>query len=187
MPMRPRGFTLIELMVALSIAGFLLVMAAPLYAEWVADNQIKNGAQLIADGARQAQAEAIRRNVPIELVLDPTAKTGGWIIQAQGGGTIQQAYFMAGADRVAFAVTPAGRNTITFSPLGIIDRPNADATLPFDTVDITSTVSGTRALRVLLGGQTAADKPGRTGIKICDPAWTAIDPNDPKACPPAGG
>ena len=179
-----RGFTLIELMVALAIAGFLLVMAAPLYSQWVADNQIANGAQLIAEGLRLAQSEAIKRDQQIEFVLDPTTKSGGWAIQPVGGPALQSGYFREGADRVQFAVSPAGLTTVTYTGIGTIQQPNADGSLPLEQVDVTSTLAGTRSLRVLVGGSTAPNSAGRTGIKICDPAIAA---GDPQACPGLGG
>lgn len=179
--MKARGVTLIELLVALAIVGLLLLAAAPLYAQWIADNQIGSGAESLAQGLRLAQSEAVKRNLAVEFVLDPTTGSGGWTVQEAGTGTaVQSASFRQGADRVAFVVGPADLTTVTFSSLGTITTPNADGTNPLETVDISSSVSGTRALRVVVGG-------GRTGIKICDPAWNAIDPADPKACPAVGG
>jgi type IV fimbrial biogenesis protein FimT len=173
--MHARGFTLIELMIALAIASILLMVAAPLYGTWVADNQIKAGAQLIADGLRFAQGEAIKRNAQVEFILDKTSKTGGWAVQLPGDVPFQQGHFSEGADRATFTVTPAGRDTVTFTGIGLIQNPNADGTAPFQQVDVTSSVSGSRTLRIQLfvGNQMR--------VKICDPAWPATDP---KGCPP---
>jgi len=175
--MRARGFTLIELMIALVIVSLLLVLAGPQYAKWMADNQIINGADSVANGLRTAMAEAVKQNASIEFVITPAS---GWVVQPAGGGTaIQTAGFNEGADRVTVTVTPNGLNTVTFSPFGQVAAANADGSAPFTQVDVASSLSDTRALRVLIGG-------GRTGIKICDPAWPATDP---KGCPTvaAGG
>ena len=51
-----RGFTLIELMVALAIAVLLLVLAAPGYATWVADQKQKVAA--LADDPNKQWTEA---------------------------------------------------------------------------------------------------------------------------------
>ena len=174
-----RGFSLIEVLIALAIAAILLILAAPGYAVWLADSQIKTGAQALASGLRYAQAEAIKRNAPVQLVVDMTTKTGGWSAQL-GDGTafvLQAGVWEEGADKVVFTPLPgAGLTTVTFTGLGQIG-PNLDATAPFDWIDLTSTVAGTRPLRVLVGGN-------RTGIKICDPAFAWPDP---KGCPPVGG
>jgi type IV fimbrial biogenesis protein FimT len=172
------GFTLIELLVALAIAVILMLLAAPNYAVWIADAQVRAGAESVASGLRFAMAEAIKRNAQVEFVLDPTTGTGGWVVQDVGGGTkYQSAPFGEGSGRVAFAVTPAGTTTITFDGLGQIAATNADASFPFDTVDLQVTGVSTKNLRVLVGGT-------RTGVKICDPSFAA---DDPKGCPALGG
>jgi type IV fimbrial biogenesis protein FimT len=173
---KPRGFTLTELMITLVIAVLLLVLSAPLFLQWIADAGTRAAAESIASGLRLAMAEAVKRNAPVEFVIDPTTKTGGWVVQAPGGGaTYGSAGFAEGAENSAITVAPAGSTIVTFGGLGLIAA-NADATPPFDTVDVT-TPSGPRSLRVLVGG-------GRTGIKICDPAFAA---SDPKGCPAVGG
>jgi len=168
------GFTLIEILVALAIAVILMLLAAPGYAVWIADGQVRAGAESVAAGLRYAMGEAIKRNEPVQLVLDGTTKTGGWEAQlVSDKSTLQSGFFAEGADRVQFATTPAGNTMVTFTALGQVATANADGSDPFDTVDVTLAVTGSRPLRVLVGG-------GRTGIKICDPAWA---PPDPKGCP----
>lgn len=172
------GFTLIELMVALAIAVILLILAAPGYTTWLADSQVRAAAESVASGLRIAMAEAIKRNEQVEFVLTPTTGTGGWVVQAAGGGTVYQtAGFAEGSDRVAVTVAPATLTTVTFNGLGQIVTPNADASNPFERVDFAISGQSSRDLRVLVGG-------GRTGVKICDPAWPATDP---KGCPAVGG
>ncbi len=61
--MRNRGFSLIELMIGLALAVILILLAAPNYAIWTADAQIRNGTQSIVTGLRFAHAEAIKRNI----------------------------------------------------------------------------------------------------------------------------
>ena len=184
--MRPRcrrGFTLIELMVALAIAVILLVLAAPAYVRWLADAETSSAASSVADGLRTAQAEAVKRNAIVEFVLDPTSGSGGWQAQLQGTTTaLGEARFASGSYQSTIAVLPVGATIVTFSPLGRIwtddgtpTGKNLDGSAPLTQVDI-SNAAGTRPLRVVLGGIAG-------GVKICDPAWTAIDPNDPKACP----
>jgi type IV fimbrial biogenesis protein FimT len=172
----PAGFTLIELMVTLSIAALLVVLALPAYSVWLADAQIRTGAQTVAGGLRYAQAEAIKRNENVELMLDSTTKTGGWLARlVSDGSTLRTGGFLEGADRVQFTTTPAGNNTVTFTGIGQIPLLNADASSPFDTVTVAlPAVADSRPLQVLVGNN-------RTGIKICDPAWPATDP---KGCPP---
>ena len=172
-----RGFTLIELLVSLAIFGILLMIAAPLYASWIADNEVRNAAESIASGLRTAANEAIKRNTSVELVVDPTTKTGGWTMQLPGGPTIATGAFADGSDRATFTVTPAGNDTVTFTSLGSVAPANADASAPFERVDV-AVPTATRALRVLVPVNSATGR--RSGIKICDPVWPA---SDPKGCP----
>jgi type IV fimbrial biogenesis protein FimT len=172
------GFTLIELMMGLAIAAILLVLAVPNYTIWIADNQIRSGAESIAGGLRYAQAEAIRENVALEFVLDPTTGTGSWIVRPIGGATIQKGVFAEGAGNVIMTVVPAATTIATFSSLGVIQT-NADGSGTLTQVKVTSPLAGSRNLNVLVGVAAGATGAGR--IKVCDPKWPA---NDPKGCPP---
>jgi len=176
---RLRGFTLIELMVALAILAFLLVLAAPQYVVWVADNQVRAASDLFAGGLRYAQGEAVKRNEQVQLVVDPTTATGGWqAILVSDGSVLQVGVLAEGADKIQVIPAPVGTTTITFTGMGFPAPTNPDASAPFEILNLTRPgVAGARALRILVGG-------GRTGIKICDPAWPA---SDPKGCPPVGG
>jgi len=177
---RARGFSLIELMIALAIAVTLLLLAAPNYATWVADSRIRAAADSIAGGLRLAQAEAVKRNEDIEFILDPTTDTGGWTLNvvATPATAMQSGTFREGASLTQLTVLPAGNTIVTFTGLGTIRATNADASTPFEQVTLAPStgVTGSRNLRVLVGA-------GRTGIKICDPQWTIINADDPKACP----
>jgi type IV fimbrial biogenesis protein FimT len=180
---RRRGFTLIELMVSLAIAALLLLLAAPSYSRWMADNQILAGGESVAGGLRVAAYEAVKANTSMEFVLDPTTKTGGWVVQPPGGPVFKVGVFNEGIDKIAFAVSPGGRTTVTFNGLGLVAATNADASTPVEWVDVTAGLADTRPLRVIVPVNTSATD-RRSGIRICDPAFAA---SDPKGCPNVGG
>jgi type IV fimbrial biogenesis protein FimT len=169
-----RGFTLIELLVAATIAVLLLVLAMPSYTLWVADSEIRNGAQSVAGGLRTAQAAAITHNIDAQFVL----AANGWSVAMVDTPLvpIQTGSFNEGAKNVTFIgvdATPAAATTIAFNALGQV-VPNAGNLVQ---IDVTMpSMAGTRPLRVLVGN-------GRTGVKLCDPDPAIVFP-DPKACPP---
>src|SRR6516162_9629244 len=82
MTMRYHGFTLIELMVALAIFGFLIMLAGPGLATFLANSQVRNAAESVYNGVQRAQGAAIAHNAPARLVLDTTIGTGGWEVHA---------------------------------------------------------------------------------------------------------
>ena len=74
-PRAPRGFSLIELMVGLTIVAFLLFLGVPEFANFLQNTQIRNAAETTLAGLTLARAEAVRRNAPVrfQLVSDLTA------------------------------------------------------------------------------------------------------------------
>lgn len=68
-----RGFTLVELMVALAIVALLVLVSLPSMTAYFQNAKIGNAAQTFAAGLQVARAEAIRRNAPVEFVLTNTA------------------------------------------------------------------------------------------------------------------
>ena len=78
--MHNRGFTLIEIMVALAIFGLLIALAGPQLGHFLANSQVRNAADAILNGVQQTQATAMRDNLPTRLNLTTTTGTGGWEI-----------------------------------------------------------------------------------------------------------
>lgn len=64
------GFTLIELIVALAILGFGLVLIAGYRAPWSRSLGLKATAAELASGLRLARSQAIAENRPVALDLD---------------------------------------------------------------------------------------------------------------------
>lgn len=73
---RRHGFTLIELMVTLAVAGVLLVGAIPLVREWLMNLEIRNAAESIASGLSKARSEAVKRNQPVMFSLVSSTSAG---------------------------------------------------------------------------------------------------------------
>lgn len=65
-----RGFTIIELLVVLVLAGLLLGLAAPRFMAAVPGTELTAAARDLASAARQSRAEAISRGHDVVLVVD---------------------------------------------------------------------------------------------------------------------
>jgi len=64
-----RGFTLIELMVTIALLALLLGLAAPSFATWSRNAQVRTVTDALQSGLRTAQAEAVRRNRQVVFFL----------------------------------------------------------------------------------------------------------------------
>jgi type IV fimbrial biogenesis protein FimT len=62
-----RGFTFIEIMIALVIFGLLLTTALPAYRDWIAAQQLANHAHFIADTLDLARSEAIKHGYRVNV------------------------------------------------------------------------------------------------------------------------
>jgi type IV fimbrial biogenesis protein FimT len=212
MTMRYHGFTLIELMVALAIFGFLIMLAGPGLATFLANSQVRNAAESVYNGVQRAQAAAIQNNSPARLVLDPTTGTGGWQIHIAVDGAVPARnpatpcgtpsgpssvnptqLFCAkdGASYAAITPTPGDATTITFDAFGRIQC-NTDDTLACDGsknlqwVDVAnSNNASARPLRVCITNQQVPA--GAGSIPVGASQLKLCDPNaaatEPQACP----
>jgi type IV fimbrial biogenesis protein FimT len=86
--LRTAGFTLIELMVTLTVASILMTVAAPSFREFLQSNRMSTLVNLLLSDLNACRSEAIKRRIPVTLCksANQTAcvTTGGyeqgWII-----------------------------------------------------------------------------------------------------------
>ena len=72
-PGRTNGFTLIEMLVTLAIAGLIAGIAFPRAQNAMTGMEFRMGASQVAEGLRTARAEAIRTGEPVALALEGRA------------------------------------------------------------------------------------------------------------------
>ncbi|MDI3381097.1 Tfp pilus assembly protein FimT/FimU [Xenophilus aerolatus] len=193
---RPRGFSLIELMVTVSLLGVLVMLAMPSMAAWIRNNKVRTVADALHNGLRVAQSEATRRSrqVVFALTNSPTPATSltavvngsYWAaktVKLATGNTDAADFIDSGTlNGTSSDVQIIGPVTICFSALGRM----VTNTTPGVSGGSCDTASGTaqydikldgpeaRPLRVLvsLGGQ----------VRMCDPA-KALSSTHPDGCP----
>lgn len=174
---RQRGMSIIEAMIVVTVIVVLLVLAVPMGLEWIANSRIRSAAESMLTGLQLARAEAVRRNVAVEFVLDAAPSTGWTVRAAVSGEEIQKRAAGEGTSDVMVTVTPNGATRVSFDGLGRRTA-NIDASNPIErfNLDLPATVLApekTRDLRLQVGfgGQ----------IVMCDP--NVATEGDVRKCP----
>lgn len=176
--MRSAGFTLIELMIVLVILAIMLMIALPNFAIWMQNTQIRTAGEAILNGMQLARADAIRRNVNVELRMDVSS---GWTARVPSTGEVIQSRLAGeGSATALVTITPAGANTVTFNSFGSVVA-NADATatvteIKIDSAAIAAADSRELCILVRAGGN----------VRMCDPQVAVTDTRACGAAVPAG-
>lgn len=182
-----KGFTLIELMIAITVLGVLLVLGLPSFVEMIQNTQIRTAAEGILDGLQIARSEAVRRNAYTQFVLGPGTGWTVFEINPPTSGlacgtiaTIQSRSGAEGSSNATVSISPAGGSTITFTPMGWTSNsctglnvdPAMDHWIQFNVGSsaLDSTKERPMEIRVTANG----------GIRLCAPwAGDATDLNPP--------
>lgn len=108
------GFTLLELMITISIVVISTIVATPALTELIEKNKIRTAANSMNNGIQVARSEAIKRNSSVNFNLANSqwnVTSGDEIIalsQAEISGTIEQ------------ETLPNGANSLTFNNVGML-------------------------------------------------------------------
>jgi type IV fimbrial biogenesis protein FimT len=191
----PRGITLIELATAMTLLVVLLSLAAPSFTVWTRNAQVRSVSDGLQNGARLAQAEAVRRSRQMVFFLTNSAQCDATTAPAADGAfwAVRSVALVAGeavetvqcgqlADTAGGVRISNGPTALCFNSMGRqVANANpgagtATCALPasgINSYDI-SHPGGDRPLRVLVmrGGQ----------VRLCDPA-RALSATNPDGCP----
>ena len=191
-----RGFTLIEMLVTITLAAILIALAMPSLTTWTRNVRVRAVADSLQNGLREAQAEALRRSRQVAFSLTNSANPVSSLTAVANGSNwsinivtsaidASSVYVESGvlAD-VGSGVQITGPAAVCFNSVGRLVA-NTDtgiggatcalptSTPPVQTYDVT--IDGAdRPLRVLvaLGGQ----------VRMCDPA-KSLSASNPDGCP----
>jgi type IV fimbrial biogenesis protein FimT len=194
---RDAGFTLIELVVTMTILGLMVLAAMPAAGDWIRSARVRSAAESFAAGIQKARTEAIRRNQVTTFWLvggsDPRTVDDSCALSATSGSWVISRYDPTGACATAPSdtVTPmiiethaagdGGLNTVVSAVA--TDGATPATSVSFDAfgrmvttgtpvaqIDF-SAGSGVRALRVVVSISG--------GVRMCDPS---VSPPDTRAC-----
>jgi type IV fimbrial biogenesis protein FimT len=73
---RPRGYTLVELMVALAIFGILAAVGIPRMSDWMMATKAGAATEFYLEGFSTARREAISRNAASRIILSQNSANG---------------------------------------------------------------------------------------------------------------
>ena len=82
------GFTLVEMLVTLSIVGILTAIAAPSFTSLIASQNIRISASMLQSSLLQARSEAIKRNTVVTVSPNGGQWASGWTVTVLSGGEV---------------------------------------------------------------------------------------------------
>lgn len=120
-PRIQRGFSLIELMITISVLGVLLVIVAPSFTDILLGGKLRSYANDLVSSVYLARSEAIKRNSVVNLCASSngTACTGdweqGWIVLSGATVIHRQTALSPGL----IMTETGGVTSISFQPTGV--------------------------------------------------------------------
>jgi type IV fimbrial biogenesis protein FimT len=120
-----RGFTLLELMTAISVAAILAAISIPMYTSFVRNQRVKAAAYDLSYALTLARGEALKRNSPVVVTPDADGWSFGWSVATTGGTPVTlltnetPTYLDSSNAAVSYlAVTPDTGNVVTYNGSG---------------------------------------------------------------------
>lgn len=110
-----RGFTILELLVTLSVAAVLTAVAVPSFRDFVANSRVSSASNLLVTHLNAARSEAVTRGMPVAICAssdqatcsESTSWSSGWIVFTDDSG---EAGVLDDDDELLRAAQPPNRD-----------------------------------------------------------------------------
>lgn len=137
-PASKRGFTLIELMVAMAVLGILLTIAVPNFQAFLMNSRMASQANDLITALNMARSEAVKRAASVTVCASSNGTScigtwaQGWLVRDAAGTPIRVQQALGGGSSLTGGTDVA--STITFAS-------NGRTTIPSTATDVTTTMT----------------------------------------------
>jgi type IV fimbrial biogenesis protein FimT len=192
----PRGFSLIELMVTMTILAFALMMGAPTFSSWIQNLRLRSSAESVVAGIQFAKSEAVARNSLVRFQFTSSmdsscalsSTSAFWVVNIDPDPTTLAGHCDVAASNAPAAspfivrkhdgapgpagmqVNSGGVTSITFNGLGRLNPPTA----------VVVSITGQNATDCAAAGgpvtclQVTVSASGE--VRMCNPKFALPDP-----------
>lgn len=148
-----RGFTLVELIVTVSVLALIATLAIPMYGDIVAANRTRAAAYSLVSDLALARSEAVKRNAAVSVLPFVAGWQAGWEVDFGGTKLARN--------------EPAPALTLTGPLAGVSYQPNGRLSTPGMVLFTVSATTGyTRCVLIDPGGRATLN-PGERNDGSC--------------------
>lgn len=147
------GFTIIELMIVVAIAGILAVFAMPSFQDTIDNQRVRKAVSDMHLSLLQARSEAIKRNSSIVINRNGSSWVNGWTVQS--GATVLRAND-ALSDKLTINCDTNANNAVDACPASITINRNGR---PTSMIDFWAFVAGNDRVIMRCAGVSLSGRP----------------------------